>query len=146
MSSRDDAVTKPVSVRKYGDYPGIHYGAHAIKVELPWITVWFSYNTPIAFQASRFEYMVARKNDWGPTTGKHIRWAKDGSGDIVTLPGEDFEKALAEAMIPRHPDKLVKVIQSTEVVEKWKTKPCENCAERKRRIDMQETRGQSLVL
>ena len=40
-------------------------------VEVGNLTVWFSYNTPIAFQVGGFPKVI-RENVWGITTGKHL--------------------------------------------------------------------------
>ena len=45
--------------------------ASSSRVELGRVTVWFSYETPIAF-SSIDGMLVVRENDWGPTTGKHM--------------------------------------------------------------------------
>ena len=42
------------------------------KVEIGSLTIWFSYETTIAFQS--FGQIFIRENDWGPTTGKHINY------------------------------------------------------------------------
>jgi hypothetical protein len=34
------------------------------------LDIWFSYKTPIAYRLDAG--IVARKNDWGPTTGRHL--------------------------------------------------------------------------
>jgi hypothetical protein len=36
------------------------------------VAVWFSYDTPVAFQV-RGKDLVVRRNTWGPTTGKHLK-------------------------------------------------------------------------
>lgn len=77
------------------------YGAHTMAVEIPdLITIWFSYETPIAFQVPN-ENQVFRDNDWGPTTGSHISMAgKDAnwSWEQPPLPSEEFEEALEDAL------------------------------------------------
>ena len=34
-------------------------------------TIWFSYETPIAFNHPNVGFII-RENSWGPTTGKHL--------------------------------------------------------------------------
>ena len=139
-------MTNPVSLGKYGGYKGHNYGSNAMQLLLPWITVWFSYSTPIAFDSKRFKHMVIRENDWNQTTGKHLRWAQ-GNVAVIEMCSKDFEAALEEALLPNHSSTPITVIEKApELIIKWKTKPCQKCEERKRRTDMQETRGQSLVL
>ncbi len=58
-------------IATYGDYSSTNYGAHALRVDLGVLTVWFSYQTPVAFQVSG-RPQVVRKNDWSTTTGKHL--------------------------------------------------------------------------
>lgn len=51
------------------------------------LSVWFSYETPVAFR-SGLDPIVVRENDWGPTTGKHINLVHvDHSARI---PGDEF--------------------------------------------------------
>jgi len=64
-------------------------------LEIGHLTIWFSYETPIAlFEGGRG--MSVRKNDWGPTTGKHINAIQsDKTGRVA---GFEFEKRLEQAM------------------------------------------------
>ena len=48
------------------------------------LTVAYSYETPIGFQCSATNNgaPVSRRNDWGPTTGRHIQtWHPGNGGD-----------------------------------------------------------------
>lgn len=65
-------------INSYGQYASSNYGAHCLVVELGNVTVWFSYQTPVAFQVNGGKRVV-RENDWGPTTGKHLRWIDGGN-------------------------------------------------------------------
>lgn len=56
------------------------------------VSVWFSYETPIAFTNSRGETVI-RKNVWGSTTGKHLNAVC--SDKSVRIDGESFENRLA---------------------------------------------------
>ena len=38
------------------------------------LTLWFSYQTCVAFNAHDGNGPVVRKNEWGPTTGKHLNY------------------------------------------------------------------------
>jgi hypothetical protein len=64
------------------------------------LTVWYSYQTPIAFVDPKTGRTVARVNDWSTTTGRHITQADGGSKEAKArrLSGDDFERALKEAM------------------------------------------------
>lgn len=60
-------------IRNYGRYKCGNYGSHTLAVEVGGITVWFSYETPIAFKVPG-QPVIVSENLWGPTTAKHIRW------------------------------------------------------------------------
>ena len=85
------------SFQTYGNYSSENYGAHALQVFLPGVTVWFSYKTPVAFKVGAGPRIV-RQNDWGPTTGKHLN-AIDGGDKKSRVTGEEFERLWAEAAI-----------------------------------------------
>lgn len=55
----------------YANYKSGNYGAHALVFSTPRGDVYFSYKTPVAFRTPETG-LVIRKNDWGPTTGKHL--------------------------------------------------------------------------
>lgn len=55
-------------------------------------TIWFSYETPIAFNAG--SGIVACANYWSSTTGKHINRV---AGNAPRLKREDFDTAINEA-------------------------------------------------
>ncbi len=73
-----------------------NYGAHAIAVTVGNLQIWYSYQTPIAFSAPGYG-QVARRNDWGCTTGKHF--AALGIGRKERIDGETFEAMLHEATL-----------------------------------------------
>ena len=64
------------------------------RLDLMGLTVWFSYETPIAFRDDNG--LVVRKNDWGPTTGKHINYVKCANDKQVS--GSEFMLALHNAL------------------------------------------------
>lgn len=78
-------------ISSYGQYSSDNYGAHCLRVELPQVTVWFSYQTMVAFQFNGHSRKVLM-NHWGPTTGKHLN-AIDGGNKKERLSREAFEKA-----------------------------------------------------
>jgi len=85
-------------------FPGKPYcpnttAANALAFELDGVTVWFSYETPIAFQAIGHESVV-RVNAWGPTTAKHLRAIDGGTRTAKAdrVPGDDFERMLSAAL------------------------------------------------
>lgn len=64
------------------------------RLDMGGLTIFFSYQTPIAFINS--QGITARKNQWGPTTGKHLNFVS--TKQDLRLSGEEFEKRLQEAM------------------------------------------------
>jgi hypothetical protein len=80
--------------------PTIRKGTNnnSLSVNVGPITVWFSYQTPVAFQV-RGGLTVVRQNDWGPTTGKHLN-AIDGGCKSSRVSGEAFQQAWAEQVEP----------------------------------------------
>lgn len=58
---------------------------------------WFSYTTLVAFKSvKRGGTKVVRKNDWGPTTGKHLN-AIDGGDKKNRVDGDEFDRLYEEA-------------------------------------------------
>ena len=55
----------------------------------------FSYQTPIGY--TRRNHWITRVNDWGPTTGKHLKELDFGRKD-ERIPGEQFEAQLSDAI------------------------------------------------
>jgi hypothetical protein len=58
------------------------------------LLVWFSYRTPVAFALHGEK--VVRRNEWGPTTGKHLNAIEPDKRRRVS--SEAFEAALTEAL------------------------------------------------
>lgn len=56
------------------------------RVQIGHLTVWFSYETIVAFRTPQTG-LVATENVWGPTTGKHLNWICDKRQRI---PREEF--------------------------------------------------------
>jgi len=80
--------------RSYGNYSSDNYGVNSLVFELPSISIYFSYETPVAFESIKTG-LIIRENDWGPTTGKHLNWIDSDKSKRVS--GDEFEKKLAEA-------------------------------------------------
>jgi len=70
---------------------------YATEVTIGPITVFFSYNTPVAFRVLETGCLVVRKNNWGSTTGRHLHDI-DGGNKADRVSGEQFEKLFVEAM------------------------------------------------
>jgi len=88
--------------RRYVRYANDNYGAHAIEIRFSRLRIFYSYQTPIAFFHPEFG-LVARKNDWGPTTARHLRAAVGDTVRESRLDGSLFEQKLAEAeMVEQH--------------------------------------------
>ncbi len=71
---------------------------NTIRVDIGPMTVWFSYETPVAFNLDHNRNATCR-NQWGPTTGKHLNWIDGGGKGAVAarLPKAEFDRALDEA-------------------------------------------------
>ena len=54
----------------YANYSSDNYGLHALVFHIGGNSFYFSYETLIAFTTP--DGLVIRKNEWGPTTGKHL--------------------------------------------------------------------------
>lgn len=84
-------------ISSYGQYSSDNYGAHTLRVDMPNLTVWFSYQTPVAFIANGGR-LVVRQNEWGPTTGKHLNWIEQRTGfSGKRVSGSEFEAMWNEA-------------------------------------------------
>lgn len=95
-------ITMP-RIRTYGDYKSDNYGAHSLQVTFGSLTVYFSYDTPVAFQTPGRR--VVRQNEWKTTTGKHLNWI-DGGDKKGRVSGDQFEAALAAELASREPMEL----------------------------------------
>lgn len=60
-------------------------------IHLPGLTIWFSYETPVAFRSA--DSFQVRENDWSVTTGKHLNRI-DGGNKGSRIPGAVFERLL----------------------------------------------------
>jgi hypothetical protein len=80
-------MNKMPKISSYGPYSG-NYGTHCMQVEIGSVTLYFSYQTLIAFSTP--EGRVVSKNCWGPTTGKHLN-SIDGGDKKSRLDRDEFE-------------------------------------------------------
>ena len=94
MSTTAEKVKLP-SIRSYGNYASSNYGAHCLQVEVGDITVYFSYQTPVAFHSYRHG-LVCLKNQWGTTTGKHLNLIEPDHKKRIDQ--ETFDRLFQEAM------------------------------------------------
>lgn len=69
--------------------------ANALVFYMDEATVWFSYKTPVAFKPLGGSLTV-RRNEWGPTTGKHLNAIDGGSREArkARVGGDEFEALL----------------------------------------------------
>jgi len=82
-------------ISSYYPYSSSNYGANSLRVDFDNLSLFFSYETVIAFQ----EYghlPVVRKNDWSNTTGKHINAIEPDKSK--RLNGDEFESKLIEVL------------------------------------------------
>lgn len=83
-------------IKSYGEYSSSNYGANSLMVEIGALTLYFSYETVVAFESPESGRLV-RQNDWSTTTGKHLNWI-DGGKKKERIPGPEFESKLAEVL------------------------------------------------
>lgn len=94
VSNNETTTMQLPTVRSYGEYKGRgNYGAHSLALRFSnGFELFYSYETIVAFNGRAG--LKVRKNDWGPTTGKHLNWI-DGGDSKARLDGEAFEALLA---------------------------------------------------
>ena len=80
----------------YGNYKSGNYGAHCLRLDIGYLSLWISYDTVVAAQDGCGDLLVS-KNCWGPTTGKHLN-AIDGGDKKARLPRAEFEAKVAEIL------------------------------------------------
>ena len=76
----------------YGNYSSDNYGAHTLRFTDPSGRDWyFSYRTLVAVYVPG-EGLTVHRNDWGPTTGKHLNWIDGGLPEAkrARLSPDDF--------------------------------------------------------
>jgi len=88
------------TVRKsnYGNYSSDNYGSHTQRIDVGNLSLWFSYDTVIAFRTPNAGFFIT-ENVWGPTTGKHLNWIDPNKAR--RLKSDDFDERL-EAALTKH--------------------------------------------
>jgi hypothetical protein len=76
-----------LKLKKYGR------GTNGHLLEAGDLTIWFSYETPIALHI-RGKGGIIRPNAWGPTTGQHMNAARAEAGVLQDVTSTEFEDAL----------------------------------------------------
>lgn len=82
----------------YGQWSTDNYGAQTIAIQLGTRTVYYSYDTIVAFNGTNSkgeEFNCVVQNTWGRSTGKHLNWI-DGGHPETRLAQEAFDKKLKE--------------------------------------------------
>jgi hypothetical protein len=74
----------------------LHHRPNFCEVTVGPLTLWFSYQTIVAFMVGTGRCVV-RQNEWGPTTGKHLTMI-DGGEKASRVPGDQFEALWAQAL------------------------------------------------
>lgn len=83
----------------YGNYSSDNYGANSIVIELGSRTIYYSYDTIVAFRGTNSKgvyFNCIIKNYWSTTTGKHLNFINPDKK--IRLSKDDFEKKLIEFM------------------------------------------------
>ena len=86
-------------ISNYGEYSSSNYGAHSRRVELANITLFYSYDTIVAYTDGK-DGLTVSTNQWGVTTGKHLNWI-DGGDKKNRKTADQFTAMLTAACI-RH--------------------------------------------
>lgn len=79
------------AISNYGEYSSSNYGAHTLRVDVGSLTLWYSYDTVVAFRGKNGR--VVSQNVWGTTTGKHLNWI-DGGNKSTRIPYDQFVEQL----------------------------------------------------
>lgn len=82
-------------ISSYGEYSSDNYGAHSRRVELANITLFYSYDTIVAYRDAE-DGLIVSENQWSTTTGKHLNWI-DGGDKKSRKPAFVFSEMLAAA-------------------------------------------------
>jgi len=96
------AETVLPTIGSYGNYSNDNYGLNTMKVSVPGLTLYYSYETIVAFYTWDTGLVVC-ENVWSVTTGKHLNWI-DGGDKKGRLPVEEFDKQLEETMARIFPE------------------------------------------
>lgn len=74
----------------YGDYKSENYGAHTLRFKLGAISVWYSYQTVVAFQVGVAGKLRVLNYTGSRTTFKHLNMI-DGGAKGLRLSQEEFQ-------------------------------------------------------
>ena len=67
-------------------------GTNATQVSVNGVDLYYSYQTLVAFHSPKSGKLFVHQNDWGPTTGGHLKAIDGGSTEAkkARLSAEDF--------------------------------------------------------
>lgn len=82
-------------ISSYGNYDNSNYGAHTLQVDLGDMTIFYSYETIVAYSDGK-DGLVCSENQWSTTTGKHLNWIQPDKKARVN--NETFNTMLGEAL------------------------------------------------
>lgn len=89
-------MTQLPEFQNYGEYNSSNYGAHTIQLIMPGLTLWYSYDTIVAYRDAQ-DGRIVSKNRWSTTTGKHLNWI-DGGNKGARKDGAIFDAMLRAAI------------------------------------------------
>ena len=79
----------------YGNYSNDNYGSHTQAINIGKLTLYFSYDTVVAFSHPDTGTVVC-ENVFSRTTGKHLNWLEPDKSKRVKY--EEFKKKLDEIL------------------------------------------------
>ena len=82
------------NISSYGNYASSNYGAHSLRVNMGSLTLYFSYETIIAFRTCG--RLICSENVWSTTTGRHLNRIEPDKKQRVSHKG--FEAALIKIL------------------------------------------------
>lgn len=74
----------------------VQLAANLTKVDTGDISIYFSYETPVAFEDNRTYELAISENVWSNTTGKHLNSLNPNKD--LRIPREEFEARLDAAL------------------------------------------------
>lgn len=90
-----------IEIGSYGEYASVNYGVNTLRLYIKGkITLWYSYDTIVAFRYNKlFDKVQMSPNEWSTTTGKHLNWIKRQVGVFHQYEYyETFEHELKRAL------------------------------------------------
>jgi hypothetical protein len=91
----EDKIMSSIRISSYISNISSNYGLNSVKVIIGELTLWFSYQTVIAFQQGWGETVIT-ENIWGTTTGKHLN--EIDPDHSIRLPNNKFEIRLQSVL------------------------------------------------